>query len=66
MQEDIAADLKQKAHVSWLKEGDSNTKFFYATIKARQASNLLSKVKCDGGTFSDDPMVIQNETIKYF
>ncbi|KAF3676987.1 putative pre-rRNA-processing protein ESF2-like isoform X1 [Capsicum annuum] len=35
--------IKQKARVHWLKVGDSNTKWFFASMKVRQSQNYISK-----------------------
>lgn len=32
---------RKKSRISWLKEGDSNTKFFHATIVGRRNRNII-------------------------
>ncbi|KAL9682734.1 hypothetical protein QQ045_014541 [Rhodiola kirilowii] len=39
--------LEEKAKVSWLKEGDINSSFFHASIKARRAQNIIRLVMED-------------------
>lgn len=38
---------RQKSRAIWLKEGDINTKFFYATLKTRQARNHIRVLDID-------------------
>ncbi|PNX74944.1 cysteine-rich receptor-like protein kinase, partial [Trifolium pratense] len=42
--------LKQKSRIRWVKEGDSNTRFFHATIKGRRRRNQLTALK-EGGSW---------------
>jgi hypothetical protein len=37
--------LKQKSSVRWVKEGDSNSKFFHESIKSRRRRNQLVALK---------------------
>lgn len=36
--------LKQKARVTWLKIGDSNSKYFFASMKCRQTQNQIKRL----------------------
>lgn len=36
--------LQQKAKLSWLKEGDSNSQIFYQSIKKRQIHNNIHAI----------------------
>ncbi|KAK1311789.1 hypothetical protein QJS10_CPA07g00486 [Acorus calamus] len=60
------AHLRQKSRQLWLKEGDSNSKFFYSSMKARAAYNSIRKVKLANGSFSSDPVVIKSYAVQYF
>ncbi|GKB51608.1 RNA-directed DNA polymerase, eukaryota, reverse transcriptase zinc-binding domain protein [Tanacetum coccineum] len=45
--------LKQRAKVSWLSEGDTNTKFFHKTVKGKLNRNRIENVEdMDGLMFS--------------
>lgn len=37
--------LRQKSRAAWISSGDSNTKFFHAHMKARQAKNRISSIQ---------------------
>jgi len=43
-------NFKQKARVSWLKEGDRNSKDRHATLKERRARKTLRRRKHESGT----------------
>lgn len=40
---------KQKSLISWLKEGDQNTKYFHGCAKFRKAQNRIISIKDDLG-----------------
>jgi hypothetical protein len=40
---------KQRAKVIWLKDGDTNSKFFHATSSSKRRRNLVTKLKRDDG-----------------
>lgn len=63
-----ARDLgfRQKANIAWLKDGDANSKFFHATIRARQAANSMKKVICRDEIISEDPKVIREQAILFY
>lgn len=57
--------LRQKARINWLKEGDSNTKFFHHCLQKRKAKNNLTKLRI-GGQILQDPLLIKQEAVHFF
>ncbi|KAL9662841.1 hypothetical protein QQ045_027676 [Rhodiola kirilowii] len=57
--------LEEKAKVSWYKDGDRNSNFFHASIKARWAQNSI-KLELEDGTIADDGDVIGLSAAQYF
>nr|GEX53047.1 zinc knuckle CX2CX4HX4C [Tanacetum cinerariifolium] len=49
--------LKQKAKILWLKEGDSNSAYFYKTVKKRISRNRIDVV------MNGDGVIFANETV---
>ncbi|CAK8576836.1 unnamed protein product [Lathyrus sativus] len=57
--------LAQKSRVSWLQNGNLNTKFFHDSFKSRNRPNRLSAVRV-GGRIMEDPEDIKFEAVKFF
>lgn len=55
---------RDKARVSWLKDGSRNTAFFHAMIKARRVQNNITFTREDG-TVSIDPNDIGQVAVEY-
>lgn len=51
--------LRQQARISWLKEEDGNTKFFYQTLQRRRSSNNIKKLIHQGKTLSESKDIKQ-------
>ncbi|KAK1300235.1 hypothetical protein QJS10_CPB13g01231 [Acorus calamus] len=58
--------LRQKSRQLWLREGDKNSKFFYASLKSRAAFNTIRKVQLEDGSYSSDPGVIKRHASQFF
>ncbi|XP_070031573.1 uncharacterized protein [Nicotiana tomentosiformis] len=57
---------RQKSKAVWISAGDSNTKFFYAQLKARHARNRVSIICNDLGQKLTDPILVEQEFISFF
>ncbi|XP_026443572.1 uncharacterized protein LOC113343651 [Papaver somniferum] len=58
---DLAVMLKLKSRVTWLEDGDQNTRFFRNRIRMRRRQNTISELKIS----SNSTLVLQDE-IKYY
>ena len=57
--------LKQKAKINWLKEGDSNSKFFHNYVKGRINKGRIETIMNNEGEWKTGEEV-QKEFVKYF
>ncbi|XP_019257601.1 PREDICTED: uncharacterized protein LOC109235804 [Nicotiana attenuata] len=57
---------KQKAGMSWFKDGDRNTKFFHAQVRGRRKKLQLSRIQNSQGVWIDDETDIATEAIQLF
>ncbi|KAL2894547.1 LINE-1 retrotransposable element ORF2 protein [Bienertia sinuspersici] len=55
MKEAYESFLFQRAKVTWLKEGDANTKFFHRSIKRRRFRQRILEIKDKDGNVKGDP-----------
>src|SRR4051812_19359124 len=59
--------LKQKTKVEWLKLGDGNNKYFYATLKSKaKQRNITSMAKEDGSIISHNQKEFKEEILNYY
>ncbi|XP_056691623.1 uncharacterized protein [Spinacia oleracea] len=58
--------LKQKSRIQWLADGDSNSKFFYASVKQRRNVNRISLLYTDQGHKIVDPGEITLKIQKFY
>ncbi|KAJ9548141.1 hypothetical protein OSB04_020684 [Centaurea solstitialis] len=57
---------RQRSKVFWLKEGDTNTKFFHAVANGRRKSNRIIKLQDDNGQWVEDVIGLHNLATEYF
>ncbi|CAH9096848.1 unnamed protein product [Cuscuta epithymum] len=57
---------KQKAHLSWLKEGDSNTHFFHSFVKVRNRKQQITSIKNDEGVSVNTLSEIGEAAVHFF
>jgi hypothetical protein len=55
----------QKSKAKWLKEGDTNSKYFHACVKGRKRINSIMALKKEGG-WIENPDCIKGEICSYF
>ena len=57
---------RQRSKFYWLKEGDSNTRFFHATASARKKKNEITGLITDTGDWVQTDEDIQRVAVDYF
>jgi hypothetical protein len=43
------ARVRQKSRLTWLRQGDANTKFFHIMVNARKKKNLIHSLQSGNG-----------------
>ncbi|CAI9094473.1 OLC1v1030219C1 [Oldenlandia corymbosa var. corymbosa] len=56
----------QKMKIKWMKEGDSNTSFFHASLKERRGRQGIFKIQAENGDMLTRPLDIEQEVISFF
>ena len=56
----------QLSRISWLKEGDRNTKFFHSRSVWRARKNKIKKLKDDDGAWQTTPSVMELTATSFF
>ncbi|KAK1683368.1 hypothetical protein QYE76_044216 [Lolium multiflorum] len=56
----------QRSRVTWLKEGDINTRFFHQKAVWRARKNKIKKLKDNDGTWKDAPTDMERMATSYF
>jgi hypothetical protein len=56
----------QRSRISWLKEGDRNTRFFHQNAVWRAQRNKIKKLKDDDGVWKDVPTDMERMATSYF
>lgn len=57
---------KQRSRISWLKEGDKNTKFFHSNVSQRQNRNRIEGLLDEVGVWNKGDEAVGEMAINYF
>lgn len=57
---------KQRSKVSWLKEGDRNTRFFHQRASNRKQRNYVKGLRDNTGRWREDEQGLQSVVLDYF
>ncbi|XP_059310624.1 uncharacterized protein LOC132061973 [Lycium ferocissimum] len=57
---------KQKSRIQWLKVGDSNSKYFYASMKNRHSHNNIRQLMDAAGVMLFDEVGIKNNILRFY
>jgi len=63
---DVEEYWKQKPTVAWVKEGDSNTKFFHCSTIVRRNTNCIRRIKNVDNAVMEEPKKIKAIFFNYF
>lgn len=56
----------QRSHITWLKEGDRNTKYFHRQAQWRARKNHIQRLRMDDGSWCHDQKEMKGMTVDYF
>ncbi|KAK1307758.1 hypothetical protein QJS10_CPA09g00850 [Acorus calamus] len=57
---------RQKSRQLWLEAGDSNSKFFYNSIKSRSIRNTICQLQKTDGSLCSDPEDVKDYIVQYY
>jgi len=56
----------QRSRITWLKEGDRNTKYFHRKARWRARKNNIKKLMQEDGNWCTDQQAMQGMVVHYF
>ncbi|XP_071906094.1 uncharacterized protein [Coffea arabica] len=57
---------RQKARLCWLKDGDSNTRYFHASVRKKRSKLAIHRIKDEGGIWLEDDDKIGQAAVCFF
>ncbi|XP_059639275.1 uncharacterized protein LOC132281597 [Cornus florida] len=66
LKSDEEQSYRQKLRIKWLKDGDSNTSFFFNSISSRINRNKISSITAANGEVLDTAEAIKREVVSHF
>ena len=57
---------RQKSSIRWLREGDTNTKFFHFVVKQRRNTNFIGRIKDETGRWVEDEGAIKHSATQFY
>ena len=57
---------RQRSRVSWMRDGDKNTKYFHAFCNQRRQTNLIHGLRDDAGVWQTDKCKMTKIAVQYF
>lgn len=58
--------LRQRTKLDWLREGDTNSAFFYAYLNSRNVATHISQLQKEDGTYIQNPADIEKEVCEFY
>lgn len=58
-------DIRQKARVKWVVDGDENSGFLHGTLRSNLKNSRINDIMVDG-VWQEDPNVIKKEFFEHF
>jgi hypothetical protein len=56
----------QRSHISWLQEGDRNTKYFHRKATAKAKKNRVKRLRKDDGQVTQDKKEMEHMVTNFF
>lgn len=56
----------KKFQVTWLKEGEQNTKFFYTSTLIRERRNQITRLKINGDSWCEDQNLLKTAARDFY
>ncbi|KAH1198694.1 LINE-1 reverse transcriptase [Glycine max] len=57
---------RQRMKLDWLREGDTNSDFFYAYLNSRNVATHISQLQKENGTYIQNPADIEKEVCEFY